>query len=160
MDHDLEKAKNMKLLLCVFEQLSGLKINFHKSDIFCYGEAKHYEQEYTRLFGCGIGSFPFRYLGIPTNNRKLHNAYWIIRGKIQMQIKHLESQTLILWLVLLNSVLSSFPMFMMSFLKFLRMSLRNRITIGLDSFGKAIMRNKNIILPSGTSYVVLKIKEV
>ena len=43
MDHNLEQAKNMKLLLCVFEQLSGLKINFHKSEIFCYGEAKHHE---------------------------------------------------------------------------------------------------------------------
>ena len=40
MDQDLEQAKNMKLLLSVFEQLSGLKINFHKSEIFCYGEAK------------------------------------------------------------------------------------------------------------------------
>ena len=29
MDNDLERAKNMKLLLCAFEQLSGLKINFH-----------------------------------------------------------------------------------------------------------------------------------
>jgi len=31
MDHDLEKARNLKLLLCAFEQGSGLKINFHKS---------------------------------------------------------------------------------------------------------------------------------
>jgi hypothetical protein len=30
MEHDLEKALNMKLLLCIFEQLLGLKINFHK----------------------------------------------------------------------------------------------------------------------------------
>jgi hypothetical protein len=57
MDLDLEQAKNMKLLLCVFEQLSGLKINFRKSEIFCYGEAKHYEQEYTRLFGCDYDPF-------------------------------------------------------------------------------------------------------
>ena len=28
MDHDLEKALNMKLILCIFEQLSSLKINF------------------------------------------------------------------------------------------------------------------------------------
>jgi hypothetical protein len=34
LDHDLEQAKNLKLLLCAFEQLSGLKINFHKSEIF------------------------------------------------------------------------------------------------------------------------------
>jgi hypothetical protein len=31
MSHDIEKAINMKLLLSTFEQLSGLKINFHKS---------------------------------------------------------------------------------------------------------------------------------
>ena len=37
LDHDIDLAKNMKLLLCVFEQLSGLKINYHKSDIFCFG---------------------------------------------------------------------------------------------------------------------------
>ena len=39
-DHDLEQAKNLKLLLVAFEQLSGLKINFHKREIFCYGAAK------------------------------------------------------------------------------------------------------------------------
>jgi hypothetical protein len=38
--HDLERARNLKVLLCTFEQLSGLKINYHKSEIFCYGEAK------------------------------------------------------------------------------------------------------------------------
>jgi len=40
MSHDMEKARNMKYLLYVFEQLSGLKINFHKSEIFCIGKAK------------------------------------------------------------------------------------------------------------------------
>jgi hypothetical protein len=34
MDHNLEQAKNMKLLLCVVEKLLGLKINFHKSELF------------------------------------------------------------------------------------------------------------------------------
>ena len=34
MDNDLEKAKNIMLLLCAFAQLSGLKINFHKSKLF------------------------------------------------------------------------------------------------------------------------------
>ena len=39
MDHDLEKARNLKLILSAFEQLSGLKINFHKSELICFGEA-------------------------------------------------------------------------------------------------------------------------
>jgi hypothetical protein len=40
MEHDLEKAKNLKLILSAFEQLSGLKINFHKSELYCFGEAQ------------------------------------------------------------------------------------------------------------------------
>ena len=31
LNNDLDQAKNLKLILCVFEQLSSLKINFHKS---------------------------------------------------------------------------------------------------------------------------------
>jgi hypothetical protein len=44
MKHDLEKAKNMKLILSAFEQLSGLKINFHKSELYCFGEAQDHTQ--------------------------------------------------------------------------------------------------------------------
>src|SRR3954463_10064845 len=40
MEHDLDKAVNLKLKLSAFEQLSGLKINFHKSELFCFGEAR------------------------------------------------------------------------------------------------------------------------
>jgi hypothetical protein len=73
MDHNFEQAKNMKLLLSAFKQLSGLKINFHKSEIFCFDEAKEHESQYEQLFGCKKGSFPFRYLGIPMHYRKLNN---------------------------------------------------------------------------------------
>jgi hypothetical protein len=65
MDNDLEKAKNMKLFLCAFEQLSELKINFHKSELFYYAIAKSNHNEYVQIFGCDLGLFPFRYLGIP-----------------------------------------------------------------------------------------------
>jgi hypothetical protein len=51
MEHDLEKVLNMKLVLCIFEQLSGLKINFHKSEFF-FGKAKEVENEYKIIFGC------------------------------------------------------------------------------------------------------------
>jgi hypothetical protein len=34
MDNDQEKGQNMKLLLFAFEQLSRLKINFYKSELF------------------------------------------------------------------------------------------------------------------------------
>jgi hypothetical protein len=76
LDHDLEQAKNMKLLLTAFEQLSGLKINFHKREIFCYGEAKEMEHECICLLGCNAGEYPFRYLGIPMHHRQLLNSEW------------------------------------------------------------------------------------
>jgi len=74
MDHDIEKATNMKMLLCDFEQLSGPKINYHKSEIFCFGQAKELEQQYLQLFGHQSGKYPFRYLGISMHYRKLSNA--------------------------------------------------------------------------------------
>ena len=65
MDHDIGKAKNLKMILCAFKKVSGLKINFHKSEIFCFGRAKEVEQQYSNLFGCQTGTYPFKYLGIP-----------------------------------------------------------------------------------------------
>jgi hypothetical protein len=47
-----DQARNLKLLLSAFEQLSGLKINFHKSEIFYFGQARDYELQYEQLFGC------------------------------------------------------------------------------------------------------------
>ena len=63
MEHDLVKARNMKLVLCLFEQLSGLKINFNKSELFCFGRAKEEHDHYKQLFGCELGYLAFTYLG-------------------------------------------------------------------------------------------------
>ena len=38
LEDDLEKAKNMKYLLYLFESMSGLKINFNKSEIIMVTE--------------------------------------------------------------------------------------------------------------------------
>jgi hypothetical protein len=46
MEHDLEKAKNLKLIISAFEHFLGLKINFHKSQLYCFGKAKDQAQEY------------------------------------------------------------------------------------------------------------------
>jgi hypothetical protein len=84
MEHDLEQAANMKSILCAFEQSSGLKINFHKSEMFCYGAAKEMENHYTSLFGCGLGQYLFRYLGIPMHRKKKSNADWkVIEEKFE-----------------------------------------------------------------------------
>jgi hypothetical protein len=128
IDHDPEKTKNLKLLLYAFEQLSGLKINFHKSEIFCYGAGREMEPNYTSLFGCNAGEYPFRYLGIPMHHRYLLNSEW-------RKVEERFLQELSCWkakylsyggrLVLLNSILSSLPMFMMSFFEIPKGVLKN-----------------------------------
>jgi hypothetical protein len=55
IEHDLKKARNLKLILLAFEQLSGLKIHFHKSELFCFGEAQDEAHLYAKIFGCGQG---------------------------------------------------------------------------------------------------------
>ena len=57
MEHDFDKAANLKLFLSFFEQLSELKINFHKSELFCFGEAQDAVDQYAELFGCAQGLF-------------------------------------------------------------------------------------------------------
>jgi hypothetical protein len=70
MDHDIDKSCNMKLLLFAFEQASGLKINFHKSEVFCFGAAQEELEQYTKLFGCKPGTFPINY---PNPLQKIKN---------------------------------------------------------------------------------------
>jgi hypothetical protein len=118
MGHDLAKALNMKLILSTFKQLSGLKINFHKSEIFCFGKAKDHEVFYSQLFGCAMGKYTFRYLGLPMHTRKLSNKDWqTIENRIEKKLSDWKGKMLSIGdrLILINSVLSSLPMFMMSF---------------------------------------------
>ena len=91
MDHSLEHARNVKLLLIAFEQMSCLKINFHRSELFCYGLAKDYEMDYSCLFACGIDSFPLKYLGTPMTHRMLRNIEWqCVIDRFKKKIKYLE----------------------------------------------------------------------
>jgi hypothetical protein len=95
MDHDLEKAQNLKTILCAFEQVSGLKIKFHKSDIFCFRSAKELEQQYAELFGCKLGSFLFKYLGIPMHHRKLSNYDWqLVEDRFKNKLSSSKSKHL------------------------------------------------------------------
>ncbi|WVZ90609.1 LOW QUALITY PROTEIN: hypothetical protein U9M48_036894 [Paspalum notatum var. saurae] len=168
LDHDLEQAKNLKLLLCVFEQLSGLKINFHKSELFCFGQTKL--EEYSRLFGCNLGSFPFRYLGIPMHfNKKIGMLESFEKRLSGWKGKLLSVERR---LVFINSVLSSLPMFMLSFFYVSRGVLKKmdyyrsrminikRNTASLDGISCAKQKNKgvriNLYFASGYSDFVMR----
>jgi hypothetical protein len=110
----------MKSILCLFEELSGLKINFHKSEIFCFGKAKEEVDQYKQIFGCDAGLLPFRYLGISIHYRKLRNSDWYpVETRFESKLGCWKEKLLSYGdrLVLINSVLIGLPMFMLSFLQ-------------------------------------------
>jgi hypothetical protein len=87
MDHDIKKPQNLKLILAAFEQLSGLRINFHKRELFCFGEAQDEASLYADLFGCGQDEFSIRYLGISIHYRRLMLAEWkLIKERLQKRL--------------------------------------------------------------------------
>jgi hypothetical protein len=55
MEHDIKKARNLKLILSAFEQFLGLKINFHKSKLFCFGKVQDETHLYAELYCCSQG---------------------------------------------------------------------------------------------------------
>ncbi len=108
----------MKAIPYVFEQLLELKINFHKSEIFCFGEAKEVEDQYRQLFCCNSRSFPFKYLGFPIHYRKLRNVDWKgVKDRFERKLSTWKGKNISYGgrLVLLNSVISSLSLFMLSF---------------------------------------------
>jgi hypothetical protein len=76
LDDDLENARNIKFILCLFEQISGLKINFHKSEIYCLGAAKERAQHYSEIFTCPVADLPMKYLEMPIDEKKVAVSQW------------------------------------------------------------------------------------
>jgi hypothetical protein len=54
--------------------MSGLKFNFQISEIFLIGGDNEIANEYSSMFGCQVGTFPMKYLGMPVSFRCLKNS--------------------------------------------------------------------------------------
>lgn len=77
----LEATRKFKFILLLFEQMSGLKINFHKSKVYLFGKAKDRSVLYVDIFTCPVKSLPLKYLGIPIDKKKLCASIFFERGK-------------------------------------------------------------------------------
>ena len=63
-DANLEQLMYLGWTLMRFEAFSGLRINLSKSEIILVGKASNVETLAAEL-GCGVGSLPTTYLGLP-----------------------------------------------------------------------------------------------
>jgi hypothetical protein len=77
LKHDLDGARNLKLLLYMFELMAGLKINFNKSEVMVLNDEDNWVEVYAGIFNCQIGSFPIKYLGVPLSPSRLHVIDWL-----------------------------------------------------------------------------------
>ena len=69
--NDMEHLRYLKCCLGLFEQISGMRINFHKSELVVLNIEDEEANTISHLFGCPLGSLPMRYLGVPLHFDKL-----------------------------------------------------------------------------------------
>jgi hypothetical protein len=71
LEKDISVAFNLKWILTCFEQISGMRINFHKSELIPINIEVEELQPFIDIFKCEVGIFPVKYLGIPLHFHKL-----------------------------------------------------------------------------------------
>ena len=109
---------NLKILLYCFEWLSGLKINYHKSEVIFFGFTQAEKERKANMMNCKLGELPVKYLGIPVSDRML--GIGAFQGLSCRMMKRLDP-----WkgkfmssggkLILTNSCLTNLPMYTMGF---------------------------------------------
>lgn len=116
MTNTEENIVTVKFLLYCYEAMSGLKINYQKSEIMVIGGDEMETQRVADLFNCQAGKMPFTYLGIPISMNKLTNADLDIPpNKIEKRLATWKCGYLSYGgkAILINSCLSSIPLYMM-----------------------------------------------
>jgi hypothetical protein len=69
-----EYVANLKFILYCFEDMSGLKINFHKSEVVVLGVSKEESTRLANCLNCKEGEMPIKYLRIPVTSAKLYTV--------------------------------------------------------------------------------------
>jgi hypothetical protein len=97
--------------------MSGLKINFNKSEVVVLGRPLGEQTRLANLLNCKLGQFPITYLGLPVSHKRLRVSDWdSLTGKVGRRVDPWQGLFLTSAgrLELTNSCLSSLPMFAMS----------------------------------------------
>jgi hypothetical protein len=71
MEMEEQTVVNVKFLLYCFENMSGLKINYQKSEVYVLGCTKEEEIKVAEMLNCNVGQLPMKYLGVMIRNRHM-----------------------------------------------------------------------------------------
>ena len=113
-------VRSMRAVLLIFEELSGLKVNFNKSLLTGINVSDSWLSEAALVLNCRVGTFPFMYLGLPIRGDPRKLDFWKpILNSIHSRLSNWKSKFLSFGgrLILLKSVLSSLPVYFLSFFR-------------------------------------------
>jgi hypothetical protein len=116
----VENLWSMKIILRWFELALGLKVNFSKSRLIGVNVPTNFLERAASFLHCKIGSLPFVYLGLPVGANPRRVATWEpVVKTIEKRLFSWRNQYISLGgrVILINLVLSSIPVFYLSFLK-------------------------------------------
>jgi hypothetical protein len=69
-------VRSMRVVLLIFEQLSGLRVNFHKSLLTGINVSVSWLFEAALLMNCRVGALPFVYLGLTIGGDPRKLSFW------------------------------------------------------------------------------------
>ncbi|OIT06900.1 clip-associated protein [Nicotiana attenuata] len=122
------QVKYLRIILILFEAVSGLHINWRKSQIFPVNEVPNI-QMLANILGGEIGTTPTIYLGMPLGAKSKSKEIWNgVLERCEKKLARWKTQYISLGgrLVLINSVLDALPTYMMSLFP-LPASVENRL---------------------------------
>jgi hypothetical protein len=113
---DEESICNTKFLLYCFEAMSGLRINYQKSEIFILEATIEKQREVDGLFNCNIGEFPMKYLGVMLDKYYMSSLdFAYVYQKVEKRVPTWQSCLMSYGgkMILTESCLSSVPNYVM-----------------------------------------------
>jgi hypothetical protein len=160
---DVNSAINLKLLLYTFESMSGLKINFEKSEVLLIQSDDLKLQFYADLFNCQSGNWPIKYLGTPVCHRRTTVAEMCFVGeRIKKGTDGWMGNALSIGgrVTKIDACLSNSAVFRCPYVCYIKqISIRWRNLSELFC-GLAVETGRNITLSPGKSFVSQKSKGV
>lgn len=118
IDGSEQSIQNLKLILYCFEWLSGLKINYHKSEVYVFGVQQEEKERLANMLNCVLGELPMKYLGVPVSFKHLNsNAFSFLTQKLIKRLDPWRGKFLTSGgrQILTNTCLSSVPLYYMGF---------------------------------------------